>query len=82
MTERSQRQTATLTEAAAILGVGRTLAYDLARRDQDLVPGVRAFKVGSVWRVSLRQLDRFLNGEAVAEERETRPWEGPGRETP
>lgn len=59
-------QTATLTDAAAILNVGRTLAYDLARREQDLVPGVRAFKVGSVWRVSRRQLERFLDGERVA----------------
>lgn len=59
-------QTLTLAEAAEELGIHKRTAYDLARDKGYLVPGVRVFKVASLWKVSRPQLERFLNGEPVA----------------
>ncbi len=53
------RRTLTISEAAKALGIGRSLAYDLARRG--LLPGV--IKLGGRYVVSAAALERALNGE-------------------
>ena len=55
-TERSE--TMTVEAAAARYGIGRSLAYELARRGE--LPGV--IKLGSRYVVSRRTLERTING--------------------
>ena len=52
--------TMTLTEAAAVLGIGRTLAYDLALRGE--FP-VRVLQLGRKRLVVRAQLEAFLAGD-------------------
>ncbi len=54
----------TLAEAAALLRIGERTAYDLARQGR-----LPAAKVGSQWRIRLRDLERWLDrgGEAAAD---------------
>ncbi len=52
--------TLTLAELAAYLKIGKTKAYDLARRNELPVP---ALKVGSEFRFSRLALNRWLEGE-------------------
>lgn len=62
----TERQTVTVAEAAAILGISRTLAFELARRGE--LPG--AIKLGGRIVVSVREIERALRGgrdEAVTE---------------
>lgn len=49
-------------EAAALLGIGRTAAYDLLRRGAFPVPAV---KVGGLWRIPRRPLDDLLDDGAA-----------------
>lgn len=51
--------TVSVPQAARMLGIGRSLAFDLARRGQ--LPG--ALKLGGRTVVSRRILERTLNGE-------------------
>lgn len=58
-------QTVSLTAAAARVGIGRSLAYELAHRvDSDgaawLMPGVRIYRISSRYRVLNRELDEVL----------------------
>ena len=59
--------TATLSvpEAARLLGIGKSLAYDLARRGE--FP-VRVLRLGQRMRVSRVELDRYLAGEVAADD--------------
>lgn len=63
--KRVAAKTMPLIEAAQLLGIARRTAYDLARKNKELVPGVRAFRVASSWKVPRPQLERFLNGEVA-----------------
>lgn len=54
--------TLSIPEAAQVLGIGRSLAYELARTDR--FP-VRLLKLGSRRRVSRVDLERYLNGEGA-----------------
>ena len=49
---------ASVPEAAALLGINKDLAYDLARRGE--LPG--AFQLGRRWRVSLVKLRASVHG--------------------
>lgn len=49
----------TVPQAAKRLGIGNDLAYKMADRGE--LAG--AFRVGRHWRVSVVQLERFINGE-------------------
>lgn len=60
MTATAQADTLSLPQVATRLGKGRTTIWKLASTGQDILPGVRAFKIGSEWRVSTCQLDEFL----------------------
>ena len=53
-----ERQTVSVPEAAAILGISRTLAFELARRGE--LPGV--IRLGGRTVVSRRELERALSG--------------------
>ncbi len=57
------RRTLTVEQAAAQLGIGRSLAYELARRGE--LPG--ALRLGGRIVVSRAALERFLAGEDRAE---------------
>ena len=57
---RPEPRTMSVEEAAAVLGIGRTVAYELARRGE--LPGVLRF--GRRLVVSRAVLDRLLAGEA------------------
>lgn len=52
------RQTATLAEAARVLGIGRSTAYKLAKQGALPVP---VLEIGPVMRVSLAHLERYLD---------------------
>lgn len=52
--------TTTLEEAASVLGVGRTKAYELAQRGEFPVTAIR---VGRRYRVSVLALLRLLGGQ-------------------
>lgn len=54
-------RTVSVEDAARALGIGRSLAYELARRDELPVP---VFRVGRLLRVPRQPLERLLNGEA------------------
>lgn len=54
-----QPATLSIPDAAQLLGIGRNLAYDLARNDQ--FP-VRILRLGQRMRVSRVELDRYLAG--------------------
>lgn len=41
-------------------GISRTTLWERAKRGEDVLPGVRAVKIGSRWFVALRQYERFL----------------------
>jgi excisionase family DNA binding protein len=56
--------TLTIEEVAAVLGIGRTLAYDLARRDELPVPVLRLGRRLVVSRVAL---ERTLGFDDVRE---------------
>ncbi len=60
MAEPSASRTVTIEEACRRLGLGRTTGYALAQTGQ--FPA-RAFKVGRLWRVSTRSLDRLIEGD-------------------
>ena len=55
-------RTLTVEEAARELGIGRDLAYRLARQGE--LPGVR--RLGSRYLVSRDALERYLAGDAAA----------------
>lgn len=52
------RRTVTVEEAARMLGIGRSLAFDLARRGE--LPG--AIRLGGRTVVSVAELERALRG--------------------
>jgi excisionase family DNA binding protein len=56
--DRSDPYIASIPEAAALLGISKDLAYDLARRGE--LPG--AFQLGRRWRVSLVKLRTAVHG--------------------
>ena len=60
---RTTRETHTLREACARLGIGKTLGYELARSGTFPVPVIRA---GRRLLVSRAAVDRLLVGEAGA----------------
>jgi excisionase family DNA binding protein len=55
------RMTFSVSEAATALGIGRTLAYQLAQSGQ-----LGAVRVGGRWVVPRRAIDRLLEGEKLA----------------
>ena len=55
-----ERATLTVEQAAYRLGIGRSLAYELARNGE--LPGVR--RLGSRFVVSTEVLEKYLSGEA------------------
>lgn len=57
------RATATLGEVAALLGIGRSTAYELAKRDALPIPVIR---LGRRLVVSRAALDRLLAADGVA----------------
>ncbi|WP_409480557.1 helix-turn-helix domain-containing protein [Micrococcus luteus] len=57
--------TLSVPEAGRLLGIGKSLAYDLARRDE--FP-VRILRLGQRMRVSRVELDRYLAGEVAADD--------------
>ena len=59
---RLEEATVTVEEAARHLGIGRSLAYDLAKRGE--LPGV--LRLGRIYRVSRCGLDRALGVDASA----------------
>jgi len=60
----SQRQTVTIAEAAKLLGIGRNLCYELARRGELPVPVLRC---GRRLLIPKRSLERILGeGELAA----------------
>lgn len=59
---RPSAQTVSLTEAATILGIHRTTAYELHKKGQFPVPVI---PVGRHLKVSKVSLERLLAGEAV-----------------
>ena len=61
-TERPVRATATIDEAAALLGIGRSTAYELAQSDRLPIPVIR---LGRRTVVSRAALDRVLAGEGA-----------------
>lgn len=69
-THRHDGTTLTVEEAARRLGIGRSLAYDLARRGE--LPGV--LRLGRTYRVSRWRLDQALGVEPEA--RANAPVEG------
>jgi hypothetical protein len=52
----SGRATITVEEAAEVLGIGRTLGYQLARERGELAEGVKVLRVGRMLKVPTRQL--------------------------
>ncbi len=61
--ERSiKKKTYTVPEAAEILGIGRSSAYEAARRGE--IPTIR---IGKLLLVPAAQLERLLNGDISAE---------------
>lgn len=56
--------TVSLLDAARRFGIGKSMAYDLAKRGADLTEGVRILKFGTagrpVYRVSKAQIDAVL----------------------
>jgi excisionase family DNA binding protein len=59
MSDQEARATFSVEEAATLLGIGRGLAYDLARRGE--LPGV--FRLGRRLLVSRTALERYLSGQ-------------------
>ena len=57
--ESSERQTINIGPCAQLLGINRSTAYDLARRDQLPIPVIR---LGRRMVVSRRVLDQLLDG--------------------
>ena len=54
-------RTVSIEEAARMLGIGRTTAYQLARAGA--FPA-RIFKIGSGWKVSRHSLELLIDGDA------------------
>ena len=54
---RDTSRTCSIEEAASVLGIGRTLGYELARRGE--FP-VRILRLGRLYRVPLADLERLL----------------------
>jgi excisionase family DNA binding protein len=71
LVERSERLALSVTEAAEMLGISRTLAYDLVARGE-----LPAHRLGGRIVVLLRPLQRLLDGEPPAGARTGD--EGPG----
>jgi excisionase family DNA binding protein len=61
MTDKTESATMKVEEAAAILGIGRQTAYDLANIGQ--LPG--AIRLGKRWVVSKQALDDVLAGRRL-----------------
>ena len=57
-----KKKTLTIPEAAEILGIGRSSAYEAARRGE--IPTIR---IGKLLLVPAAQLDRMLNGASADE---------------
>lgn len=57
------QHTLTLAELAEVLNIGRTQAYELARRDELPIP---TLKIGRQFRFSRRALERWLDRERAA----------------
>ena len=52
-----------ITEAAKELGIGRDLAYRLARETGELLPGLPVLRIGSLLKVTRAQLTRICEGD-------------------
>jgi excisionase family DNA binding protein len=63
--DQTVRATMTIEEVAAVLGLARSTAYDLAKSDRLPVPVIRA---GNRIFVSRRLVERVLAGEVVREQ--------------
>jgi hypothetical protein len=75
---RSGPPTVSLLAAAAVIGIGRTKAYELAKRDEFPV-AVR--RVGATYRVPVAELLRFLHAETI-DQAVPYPRESPHRNRP
>jgi excisionase family DNA binding protein len=60
MEKPTAKRTYTVPEAAEILGIGRSSAYEAARRGE--IPTIR---IGKLLLVPAAQLDRLLDGQSV-----------------
>ncbi|WPR66436.1 helix-turn-helix domain-containing protein [Glutamicibacter protophormiae] len=60
--EELTRKTYSIPQAAVILGIGSSRAYELARSGE--LPGVR--NLGGKFLVSRKELDAFLDGEPAS----------------
>ena len=56
--EKLERRTYTVEEAAQILGISRSSAYEAVRKGE-----IPIIKIGKLLRVPAAQLDRLLNGK-------------------
>ncbi|MBI4202175.1 MAG: helix-turn-helix domain-containing protein [Chloroflexi bacterium] len=63
--EKAGPKTYTIHEAAGLLGIGRSAAYDAAKNRGEIA-GIRVLRVGGRLLVPRAPLDRLLNGESVA----------------
>jgi Helix-turn-helix domain len=73
---RSGPPTVSLLTAAAAIGIGRTKAYELAKRDEFPV-AVR--RVGATYRVPVAELLRFLQADETIGQAVPYPRESPHR---
>jgi hypothetical protein len=73
---RSGPPTVSLLTAAAAIGIGRTKAYELAKRDEFPV-AVR--RVGATYRVPVAELLRFLHASETTDQASLPPRESPRR---
>jgi excisionase family DNA binding protein len=62
ITEKAGPRTYTIEEAAALLGIGRSAAYDAAKNRGEIA-GIKVLRVGGRLLVPRAPLDRVLNGE-------------------
>ena len=61
----TESQTLSVTDAAAILDVSRSLIYDVIKQTGSVAPGVPALRIGTVVRIPRRRLLAYAAGEKV-----------------
>jgi excisionase family DNA binding protein len=61
----TEPQTLSVTDAAAILGVSRSLIYEVIKQTGCVTPGVPAMRIGTVVRIPRLRLLAYAAGENV-----------------
>lgn len=59
-------ETLSVRETAKRLGRNHQVLYKAIKDTGEVLPGVRAFKIGSSWRISTVQVDEFLRTGRVS----------------